>query len=430
MIPLLHLPILCVHRMEKNVLSEFAQILLADQLNYETKNTSTEFAAFARMDDAPLVQYVDKLLCTAVERGASDIHLEPQAEEFRIRFRIDGLLYPIALLPPMVAQRMISRLKIMAQLDIAERRMPQDGQFQISMTQTIDCRISTCPTIYGEKAVLRLLDTQKSVLSIEQLGMNASQQIIFSQALTAAHGMILVTGPTGSGKTVTLYTALNYLNDTHLNITSIEDPVEIHLPGINQVNVNRKAGLDFTAVLRSLLRQDPDIIMIGEMRDRETAEIGMHAAQTGHLVLSTLHTNNAAETLTRLVNMGIPAYDLISSIRLIMAQRLARCLCPFCKIPDIHSEQFCHDWKLSLTVHSTLFTAVGCPRCIQGYQGRTGIFELLPMTEALINAIAQGASAAAITERAHNLGYLSLQQSALEKLRQGLISIAELKRIV
>jgi type IV pilus assembly protein PilB len=415
---------------EKN-LAHFATILIPDQLlNAQQNHLISENELLLTADEAPLIHYVNKVLETAVEHSASDIHLEPQHQQLRIRFRIDGLLYTSALLPGVLSSRILSRLKIMAQLDIAERRIPQDGQFQMTTQQKkIDCRVSTCPTLYGEKAMIRILDGNKQVLDLDQLGMNAAQMNLFNQALQHAHGMILVTGPTGSGKTITLYTALNRLNDVHLNITSIEDPVEIYLEGINQVNVNRKAGLNFSIVLRALLRQDPDVIMVGEMRDRETAEIGMHAAQTGHLVLSTLHTNSAAETLTRLINMGIPAYDLVSSIRLIIAQRLIRRLCPHCKTPEKIDPELLSELNLDLE-ETELWTASGCQYCIGGYQGRTGVFEMLPITPELIQEIIHTRSSVTIAKRASELGFPNLQQSTLEKLKLGIIDLKEMRRVV
>jgi type IV pilus assembly protein PilB len=381
-----------------------------------------------------IIDYVYKLLQTAITQGASDVHLEPYQNELKIRFRIDGLLYFAASLPNAWTQRIITRLKIMSQLDIAEKRVPQDGRFQLmdDKNKKIDCRINTCPTLYGEKLVVRILYSNRMLLAIDQLGMNAAQKACFLQALHCPHGMILVTGPTGSGKTITLYTALNVLNTSHLNISSVENPVEIVLPGINQVNINPKVGLNFANVLRSFLRQDPDVIMLGEMRDQETAEIGIKAAQTGHLVLSSLHTNSAAESLVRLLNMGIASYNIASSINLIIAQRLARRLCPYCKVKENLPENILLELGLSRQeIQSvTLFSAKGCTQCTEGYCGRTGIFEMLSMTHEINRIILQAYDVRQIALHAQSTGMQTLYVSALEKLKAGEISLLEMKRII
>lgn len=385
-------------------------------------------------NDATIIQTVYKILQSAIERGASDVHVEPDQNQLQIRFRIDGLLYLAVTFPVRLAQRIIARLKIMSQLDIAERRIPQDGRFQVMdvSNRSIDCRISTCPTLYGEKLVIRILDNNKMLLAINNLGMNEAQTSCFLEALRCPHGMILVTGPTGSGKTITLYTALNFLNTSILNISSVENPVEIVLPGINQVNINPKVGLTLATVLRSFLRQDPDVIMVGEMRDQETAEIGIKAAQTGHLVLSSLHTNSAVESLIRLANMGIPSYNIASSVNLIIAQRLARRLCSHCKIKEDLPEKVLLDLGLNQQeVQSiTLFSARGCGECTEGYRGRIGIFEMLSITDAVKSLILKDYDARKISLHAKNTGMKNLYASALEKLKQGKISLMEMKRVI
>lgn len=385
-------------------------------------------------NEVAISQCVYQVLQSAIDRGASDVHVEPYPNHLQIRFRIDGLLYAVTTFPLRLLQRIITRLKIMSQLDIAERRIPQDGRFQIKHAENrnIDCRINTCPTLHGEKIVIRILDSNKMQLAINKLGMNESQKTIFLQALRCPHGMVLVTGPTGSGKTITLYAALNFLNTSSFNISSVENPVEIVLPGINQININPKVGLSFANVLRAFLRQDPDVIMVGEMRDHETAEIGIKAAQTGHLVLSSLHTNSAVESLVRLINMGIPTYNIASSVHLIVAQRLARRLCPYCKIKDVLPDNIL--LKLGLNYQeiqsTTLFSAQGCAKCTEGYRGRTGIFEFLTITEDIKSLILREYDASAIASHAQTKGMQTLYASALEKLKLGEISLIEMKRII
>lgn len=384
-------------------------------------------------DEITIISYVYQLLVYAIARNASDVHFEPYQEHLDVRFRIDGLLYVIVELPKYLIQRVITRLKIMSQLDIAERRIPQDGRFRIqdAKGRDVDCRLSTCPTIYGEKLVIRILDSNKMLLEIDKLGMNEVQKNEFLKALSSPHGMILVTGPTGSGKTITLYTALSFLKKSTVNISSVENPIEIILPGINQVNVNSAVGLSFSCVLRAFLRQDPDIIMVGEMRDQETAEIGIKAAQTGHLVLSTLHTNSAVESLIRLANMGIPPYNIVASIHLIVAQRLVRRLCADCKVEDKLPEKVLH--KLGLIEDKKnkikIFSSRGCPKCTDGYRGRTGIFEVLTLTDELRKLILQENSALEISLLARKTGMQTLYFSALEKLKKGEISLLEMKRV-
>lgn len=384
-------------------------------------------------DEITIISYVYQLLVYAIARNASDVHFEPYQEHLDVRFRIDGLLYVIVELPKYLIQRVITRLKIMSQLDIAERRIPQDGRFRIqdAKGRDVDCRLSACPTIYGEKLVIRILDSNKMLLEIDKLGMNEVQKNEFLKALSSPHGMILVTGPTGSGKTITLYTALSFLKKSTVNISSVENPIEIILPGINQVNVNSAVGLSFSCVLRAFLRQDPDIIMVGEMRDQETAEIGIKAAQTGHLVLSTLHTNSAVESLIRLANMGIPPYNIVASIHLIVAQRLVRRLCADCKVEDKLPEKVLH--KLGLIEDKKnkikIFSSRGCPKCTDGYRGRTGIFEVLTLTDELRKLILQENSALEISLLARKTGMQTLYFSAFEKLKKGEISLLEMKRV-
>jgi type IV pilus assembly protein PilB len=383
-------------------------------------------------DDLTIINYVYKFLIDAITRNASDIHIEPYQEQLEIRFRIDGLLYSIVVLPKHLIPRVITRLKIMSQLDIAERRIPQDGRFQVKdrYGRNVDCRLSTCPTIHGEKLVIRILDSNKMLLEIDKLGMNRKQIGEFITALKSPHGMILVTGPTGSGKTITLYTALSFLKKPTVNISTVENPIEIILPGINQVNINPAIGLNFACVLRAFLRQDPDIIMVGEMRDQETAEIGIKAAQTGHLVLSTLHTNSAIESLIRLENMNIPTYNIVASVNLIIAQRLVRRLCTQCKIEEQLPEKFLFKLNLIPDPNIKIFTARGCSQCTDGYKGRTGIFEILTLTEEMKKIILEKNNVLEIKEFAQKQGMQTLYLSALEKLKQGEISLLEMKRII
>ena len=386
------------------------------------------------IDDAPVVKYVNKILLDAIKLGASDIHFEPYEKKYRVRFRIDGMLHEKAHPPANIAPRVSSRLKVMSRMNIAERRVPQDGRIKLvlSRNRAIDFRVNTCPTLYGEKVVLRVLDSSAAQLGVDALGMDPDQQSIFMDAIEKPYGMILVTGPTGSGKTVTLYTALNHLNKPEVNISTAEDPVEIQVAGINQVNVNPKTGLTFAEALRAFLRQDPDIVMVGEIRDLETAEIGVKAAQTGHLVLSTLHTNNAAQTLSRLSNMGVPAFNIASSVNLILAQRLARKLCEHCKEPS----ELAHDALLKegftqdeLQEDFTVYQAKGCPKCTNGYKGRIGLFELMPVSEEMGRVLLSGANAMEIQVQADKEGFKDLRASGLGKIKAGLTSLEEINRV-
>ncbi|MBA4286341.1 MAG: type IV-A pilus assembly ATPase PilB [Xanthomonadaceae bacterium] len=386
-------------------------------------------------DDAPIIRYVNKVLIDAINRGASDIHFEPYEKKYRIRYRMDGELREIATPPVQMGGRLAARLKVMARLDLAERRVPQDGRIKLklSVNKAIDFRVSTCPTLWGEKVVMRILDASSAMLGIDALGYEPDQKELYLKALSKPQGMILVTGPTGSGKTVSLYTGLNILNTDDCNISTAEDPCEINLPGINQVNVNVKQGLTFAAALKAFLRQDPDVIMVGEVRDLETAEIAIKAAQTGHLVLSTLHTNDAPQTLTRLLNMGVPAYNVASCVTLIIAQRLARKLCKFCRRPDrVPKEELLREGFAAEQIAApgfTLFKAVGCDQCNGGYKGRTGIYQVMPVTEAISRVIMEGGNAIDIADQAQREGIRTLRQSALRKVLDGTIDLTEANRV-
>jgi len=388
----------------------------------------------ADVDDAPIVRFVNKVMLDAIRRGASDIHFEPYERAYRIRFRLDGILKEVAAPPVVLAGKLAARLKVMSRLDIAERRVPQDGRIKmkISKSRAIDFRVSTCPTLFGEKVVMRILDPSSAMLGIDALGYEAFQKEFYLAALSRPHGMILVTGPTGSGKTVSLYTGLNILNVEDSNISTAEDPVEIMLSGVNQVNINPKVGLTFAGALRAFLRQDPDIIMVGEIRDLETAEIALKAAQTGHLVLSTLHTNDAPKTLTRLMDMGVKPYAIATSVSLIIAQRLARRLCSNCKTDlDIPAEALLKEGFGDDEIANGLqiFGPVGCTQCTDGYKGRVGIYEVMPLSEEIGRIIMEGGSAIAIAEQAAQEGIWNLRQSGLNKVRNGLTSLEEINRV-
>lgn len=380
------------------------------------------------------VRFINKIIMHCITKKASDIHFEPYEKYYRIRARVDGILHEITQTDAKLAPRLSSRLKIMAALDIAEKRLPQDGRckFNLDHHKFINLRINSCPTLFGEKIVLRLLDDAKVQIDINTLGFSNNQQQLFLQSLHKSQGMILVTGPTGSGKTVTLYTALNLLNNNEKNISTVEDPIEIYLPGINQVNINNKTGLSFATTLRALLRQDPDVIMLGEIRDLETAEISIRAAQTGHLVLSTLHTNNTVETLIRLRNMGVALFNIATSINLVIAQRLLRRLCNNCKEPDKVNKKILlqQGFTDAESASLQLYRAVGCKNCTAGYVGRTAIFELLPLTTEIRETILHKASSLTIQQQAATVGMVNLRQAALIKVRQGLTSLAEINRVL
>jgi type IV pilus assembly protein PilB len=386
------------------------------------------------IDETPIVRFVNKVLIDAIKQGASDIHFEPYESNYRVRFRTDGILREVVKPPKNLSARLAARLKVMSQMDISERRVPQDGRIQmkISRKRAIDFRVNTLPTLFGEKIVLRILDPSSAKLGIDALGYEEDQKEMYLKALNQPQGMILVTGPTGSGKTVSLYTGLNILNNSERNISTAEDPVEINLEGINQVHVNPKVGLNFAEALRSFLRQDPDIIMVGEIRDLETAEIAIKAAQTGHLVLSTLHTNSAAETITRMLNMGVPAFNVATSVDLIIAQRLARRLCPECSVPanDIpHSVLLEEGFTEEMLEGATVKKPVGCDACREGYKGRVGIYEVVRVTPKLANLIMEHGNSLQIKQQADAEGFNDLRKSALLKVAQGVTSLEEANRI-
>ncbi|QTR51130.1 type IV-A pilus assembly ATPase PilB [Candidatus Thiothrix anitrata] len=385
-------------------------------------------------EESSVVEFVDKLLAHAINTKASDIHIEIFEKSMRIRYRIDGILHVVATPPNDSAQQLISRLKVLARMDISERRVPQDGRirFTLNAKKKIDFRVNTLPTLYGEKVVMRILDSSNATLGVEKLGFNPRQQQDFLKALQKPDGMILVTGPTGSGKTVTLYTGLGILNTPERNISTAEDPAEINMPGVNQVNVNAKVGLTFADALRSFLRQDPDVIMVGEIRDLETAEIAIKAAQTGHLVLSTLHTNSAPETLTRLLNMGVPPFNIASSVHLIVAQRLARRLCEKCKRPatNIPSEALLElGFKAAEIPSLTIYEPCGCEACSHGYKGRVGLYQVMPISAEMGRMVMNGCNSIELADQALKEGIFDLRQSGLEKVRQGITSLAELARV-
>ncbi len=391
-------------------------------------------AVTAEVDDAPIVKYVNKMLLDAIRGGASDVHFEPYEKSYRVRYRTDGILKEISRPSIKLAPKISARVKIMAQLDISERRVPQDGRIKmkLSKTKAIDFRVNTLPTLWGEKIVLRILDPSQAKLGIDVLGYEEDQKQLYLDALEQPQGMILVTGPTGSGKTVSLYTGLNILNTTERNISTAEDPAEINLEGINQVNVNNKVGLGFAEALRAFLRQDPDVIMVGEIRDLETANIAIKAAQTGHLVLSTLHTNSAAETLTRMMNMGVPAFNIATSVSLIIAQRLGRRLCNGCKQPaNIPADVLLQEGFTQEQIDTgfTLYRPKGCDKCNGGYKGRVGIYEVVKITDELANMIMEEASSIKIAKQAQAEGFRTLRQSALLKVIQGVTSLEEANRV-
>ncbi len=386
------------------------------------------------VDDTPIVRFVNKCLLDAINKKASDIHFEPYEKAYRVRFRIDGVLEEIANPPQNLAPRISARLKVMSRLDISERRIPQDGRIkmQISKKRAIDFRVNTCPTLFGEKIVLRILDPTSATLGIDALGYEEDQKQLYLNALSKPYGLILVTGPTGSGKTVSLYTGLNILNTADRNISTAEDPAEINMPGVNQVNVNPKVGLTFASALRAFLRQDPDIIMVGEIRDLETAEIAIKAAQTGHLVLSTLHTNDAPQTLSRLANMGVPPYNIASAVSLIIAQRLARRLCEPCKVvDDVPNEALLEEGFLESELNDLkIYKAGGCDQCNNtGYKGRSGIFQVLAISEEMGTLIMENGNAMDLAEQANKEGFNDLRASGLNKVREGLLSLEELNRV-
>jgi type IV pilus assembly protein PilB len=385
------------------------------------------------IDDTPIVRFVNKVLLDAIRGGASDIHFEPYEKTFRIRYRTDGILHEVSKPPVNLAQKLAARLKVMSQMDISERRMPQDGRIKmkLSKTRAIDFRVNSLPTIYGEKIVLRILDPGNAQLGIEALGFEPEQRELYMKSLFSPQGMMLFTGPTGSGKTVSMYTGLGILNTDERNISTAEDPVEINMAGINQVYVNTRIGLTFAEALRAFLRQDPDVIMVGEIRDLETAEIAIKAAQTGHMVMSTLHTNSASETITRLLNMGVPAFNVATSVNLIIAQRLGRRLCQHCaKDARIPKDVLIEEGFLEAELHSlTIKKPVGCDKCLNGYKGRVGIYETVPMTKELSEIILEGGNSLELSRMARKQGNNDLRRSALIKAGRGMTSLEEVNRV-
>jgi type IV pilus assembly protein PilB len=415
--------------------------LADDDLDLENLDISSEDESVGEaigredVEDAPIVRFVNKIMLDSIRKGASDIHFEPYERFYRIRVRLDGVLKEVAQPPVQLAQKLAARLKVMSRLDIAERRVPQDGRIKmrLSKNRSIDFRVSSCPTLFGEKIVLRILDASTAMMGIDALGYEPFQKELYMKVLAKPQGMILVTGPTGSGKTVSLYTGLGILNVEDTNISTAEDPAEIVLPGVNQVNVNPKVGLTFASALRAFLRQDPDVIMVGEVRDLETAEIAIKAAQTGHLVLSTLHTNDAPQTLTRLIDMGVKPYSIATSVSLIIAQRLARRLCPNCKEPvELPPEALLKEGfteEETGTSEFRIYRPVGCSQCTDGYKGRVGLYEVMEVTEAIGRIILAGGSAPDIRSEADREGVWDLRKAGLKKVRDGLTSLEEVNRV-
>ena len=408
---------------------ENLDIVSGEELDQQDDDKGSE------VDDTPVVRFVNKILLDAINKGASDIHVEPYEKTFRVRFRQDGVLHEVAQPPIALAPKIAARLKVMSRMDIAERRIPQDGRIKmhLSKNRAIDFRVNTCPTLFGEKIVLRILDPSSAKLGIDALGYEEDQKQLYLENLNKPYGMILVTGPTGSGKTVSLYTGLNILNTPDRNISTCEDPVEINLPGINQCNMNPKTGFTFAEALRAFLRQDPDIIMVGEIRDLETAEIAIKAAQTGHMVMSTLHTNDAPQTLARLMNMGVPPYNIASAVNLIIAQRLARRLCNNCKQPDdvpeaaLLEEGFTEEQIPGLKLYKA--NPEGCDQCTGGYKGRVGIYQVMEISEAMSRIIMEGGNAIQLADQARKEGIRDLRQSGLLKVMQGITSLEEVNRV-
>ncbi|NHR06887.1 type IV-A pilus assembly ATPase PilB [Chromobacterium haemolyticum] len=404
-------------------------------LEFADPDAPTDTGPQPDVDDAPVVKFIHKVLLDAINGGASDIHFEPYEKFYRIRYRVDGVLKEISQPPLVLKEKIASRIKVISKLDISEKRVPQDGRMKlvISKARAIDFRVSTLPTLYGEKIVMRILDSSAANLDIEQLGFEPEQKRLLLEAIERPYGMVLVTGPTGSGKTVSLYTCLNLLNKPDINIATAEDPVEINLPGINQVNVNERAGLTFASALKAFLRQDPDVIMVGEIRDFETADIAIKAAQTGHMVFSTLHTNNAPATLTRMLNMGVAPFNIASSVLLIMAQRLARRLCAHCKKPaDIPEEALLRAGfkKEELDGSWKPYAPVGCEECRNtGYRGRSGIYEVMPITDAMTRLIMQNGTAIDIADLARKEGMVDLRHAGLLKVKAGLTSLTEIEAV-
>lgn len=398
-------------------------------------NDKGEDITEANIDDTPVVRFINGILTNAIKSGASDIHFEPYEKKYRVRMRIDGILHEMKTAPVALGGRIAARLKVLSRLNIAERRIPQDGRMRLKLSKTkaIDFRVNSCPTLFGEKIVLRILDPTSAQLGIDALGYEEDQKATFMEVMHNPYGMVLVTGPTGSGKTVSLYTALNILNTGDRNISTAEDPAEISLPGVNQVNVHPAIGFGFSEALRAFLRQDPDIIMVGEIRDLETAEIAIKAAQTGHMVFSTLHTNDAPQTLTRLANMGVPAFNIASAVSLIIAQRLGRRLCTKCKAADdlpnevLLEEGFTQE---QIDAGITVYKAVGCDNCTEGYKGRVGIYQVMPVSEAMGRIIMDGGNSIQLADQAEKEGIDDLRKSGLKKVAAGLTSLEEINRVI
>lgn len=409
-----------------------------DELDISSGSEDPDNSTDVDIDDAPVVRFVNKVLLDAINKDASDIHFEPYEKQFRVRLRIDGMLHELAQPPIALAGRVSARIKVMSSLDVSERRVPQDGRIKmrLSKNRAIDFRVNTCPTLFGEKIVMRILDPSSASLGIDALGYEPEQKKLYLDALAKPYGMILVTGPTGSGKTVSLYTGINILNTEDRNISTAEDPAEINLYGINQVNVNDKVGLTFSAALKAFLRQDPDVIMVGEIRDLETAEIAIKAAQTGHMVLSTLHTNDAPQTLSRMVNMGIAPFNIASAVSLIIAQRLARRICEKCKQPaDIPTETLLAEGFTPEQVNKIknrdiiIYKQAGCDQCSDGYKGRVGIYQVMPVSDAIGRIIMAEGNAIQIADQARQENIPDLRESGLKKVLQGVTSLEEINRV-
>jgi type IV pilus assembly protein PilB len=417
-------------------LDDFGDTELDDiDLGSDDFDDKEDKATDASVDDTPVVRFINGILTTAIKAGASDIHFEPYEKTYRVRTRIDGILHENKTAPVALGGRIAARLKVLSRLNIAERRVPQDGRMRLKLSKTkaIDFRVNTCPTLFGEKIVLRILDPTSAQLGIDALGYEEDQKKLFLEVMHNPYGMILVTGPTGSGKTVSLYTALNILNTDDRNISTAEDPAEITLSGINQVNVNPTVGLNFSDALRAFLRQDPDVIMVGEIRDLETAEIAIKAAQTGHMVLSTLHTNDAPQTLSRLANMGVPPFNIASAVTLIIAQRLGRRLCSNCKQADnLPQEALLEEGFTQQQINDgiTVFKPVGCDSCTAGYKGRVGIYQVMPISEAMGRIIMAGGNAIELADQAETEGIADLRASGLKKVAAGLTSLEEVNRVI
>ncbi|OBX80838.1 type IV-A pilus assembly ATPase PilB [Moraxella atlantae] len=424
-----------IDKLFSSAMADFGEV---GDLNFEDETQAENSIAETTLDtadEAPVVKFVNSMLIKAITMGASDLHFEPYEKSYRVRFRIDGVLQKIANPPVQLAGKLAARLKVMSQMDISERRVPQDGRIKlkISKDRAIDFRVNSMPTLFGEKVVLRILDPSSAMLGIDALGYEPDQKALFMQALEKPQGMLLITGPTGSGKTVSLYTGLNILNTVETNISTAEDPVEINLEGINQVNVNNKVGLTFASALKAFLRQDPDVVMVGEIRDLETAEIAIKAAQTGHMVLSTLHTNSAPETLTRLRNMGVASFNIATSVNLVIAQRLARRLCKVCKKPaDIPAQSLL---EMGFTQEdldnpdNVIYEPVGCAECREGYKGRVGIYEVMKVTPEISRIIMEDGNAIQIKDVAMTQGFRDLRRSGIMKVLQGVTSIQEMYRV-